>query len=161
MSPAVPVPVLVFVHVQYFPDLRGGTYTVAVPRKRGSTDYVGETYVVEDWAEDSEAAAWAYACIHAVLAAVEHGYRPADLIIRGDRTDLGRLLKVDWDGQLGLAVLRYRTKFGASVRFQHRAGDRLPAEESSARVRTYRAMLVAHRRGDPAPAAPSLQVANG
>lgn len=159
MPPATPA--LVFVHVQYFPDLQGGTYTVAVPRKRGFPDYTGETHVVEPWASDTEPAAWAYACIHAVLAAVEHGYAPKDILIRGDRTDIGRLLKVDWDGQLGIAALRYRAKFGAGVRFQHRAGDRLPLPESEARVRTYRAMLVAHRHGLPCPAAPSLQVANG
>jgi hypothetical protein len=129
---------LVLVHVRHYPD--GAVYTVSIPRTPGARDHVGETHVVESWAAGTEAEAWAYACIHAVLAAVEHGYRSDDVTVRGDRADLGRLLTRDWPGRLGVAVRRYRHFFGDSVRFQNRAGGRFTAAELAA----YRRILDAH-----------------
>lgn len=137
-SPAAPVVVLV--HVQHFPDLGGAVYTAAVPRKRAPHDYIGEDHVVEPWAAGSEGAAWTYACMHAVLAAVEAGYTIDQIVVRGDRADIGRLVKTDWDGLLGIALLRFRM-YCPDVRFRIRAGDRFTGPE----IATYRAMLVEHQ----------------
>lgn len=141
MEPNEP-PAVVAVHVVWMPDLRGAVYTVAcIPRTGGPA--VGETHVVEHWATGSEAAAWTYASLHAVLFAVEQGHGYQHIVVRGDYPHLGRLIGMEWDGMLGVACLRFRAFFGA-VRFQNRGGDRLPTHEEQARVAAYRALLLDH-----------------
>jgi len=138
--------VIVAVHVEYFRDLAGAVYTVALPDPSRPGETKGESFVVEDWAAVSVASAWCYAVMQSALAASEAGYSLDQFTIRGDRVDLPRLLMQPWDGKLGEALARFRTKFPFSdLHVQHRAGKALPPAEQAALVQVYRQLLEEHR----------------
>lgn len=93
------------VHAEWFEDLGAGAYTVALDGGKG------EAHVLEDWVAN-EADAWAYAAMHAVLAAMEAkpDTDPATLWVIGDRGDLSRLVRAKRSDMLGdaLAIMRER-----------------------------------------------------
>lgn len=134
---------VVAVHVESFRDLAGAVYTVAMPDPRDPARSIGETFVVESWALGSPAASWAYACMQAALCALENGYRLDRVVVRGGRSDLGRLLNLAWDGTLGEAVMRFRVDH-PHVRFQYRAGEALDMGSRDALTRCYRDVLTEH-----------------
>jgi hypothetical protein len=125
-------PLIIALHVRFYPDLGAGVYTWACCPP-GASRPIGGVHLLDPAEATGEDAAWCAGLIEAatrgLLLCAEEG-RGRGVVVQGDRRGLERLLDQSWRGTLAESCVRLRAIQATGVlRIRSRAGEQqTPAE---------------------------------
>ena len=119
-------PILIALHVRFYPDLSAAVYTWACCPP-GSSRTIGGVHLLDATEATEEDAAWCAGLIEAatrgLLLCADEG-RGRGVVVQADRRALQRLLDQRWPGTLGQSCVRLRAIMASGcLRIRSRAGE--------------------------------------
>jgi hypothetical protein len=125
-------PLLIALHVRFYPDLSAAVYTWACCPP-GATRPIGGVHLLDPSEATEEDAAWCAGLIEAAtrgLILCDEEGRGRGVTVQADRRALQRLLDRGWPGTLGQSCIRLRAIMASGIlRIRSRAGGQQTPDE--------------------------------